>query len=395
MTIASWGFAPALAAGNAVVLKPAELTPLTAMRLGELALEAGLPDGLFQVVHRLGLGRRAALRDAPRRAQGRVHRARPRSARDVAAGCAAQLKPRDARARRQERQHRLRRRRPRAGGGDGAGRGVRQRRPGLLRAQPHPGERCVFDRFLELLEPAVAGVAGGRSAPTRPPRWARSSRRRTATRVRSFVSTTRDVAFRGIGARRARLLVRADRVLRPPRDRVAQRGDLRPGRRGAAVRRRGRRDPARQRHDLRPRGLDLDREPRPRASASPAASKSGVLSVNSHSSVRYCDAVRRHEGVGPRPRARPRCRARTSPRPRTSSSPSTPVGRVARSASRPRTDHDPPEPPNPYDRSTMTDLTRIDLTQRLEGPRRRHHRRRERASGSPPRGGSRPRARRS
>ena len=50
MTTASWGFAPALAAGNAVVLKPAELTPLTAMRLGELALEAGLPEGLFQVV---------------------------------------------------------------------------------------------------------------------------------------------------------------------------------------------------------------------------------------------------------------------------------------------------------------------------------------------------------
>ena len=50
MTIASWGFAPALAAGYAVVLKPAEWTPLTSMRLGELALEAGLPEGLFQVL---------------------------------------------------------------------------------------------------------------------------------------------------------------------------------------------------------------------------------------------------------------------------------------------------------------------------------------------------------
>ena len=50
MTIASWGFAPALAAGNAVVLKPAEWTPLTSLRLGELALEAGLPEGLFQVL---------------------------------------------------------------------------------------------------------------------------------------------------------------------------------------------------------------------------------------------------------------------------------------------------------------------------------------------------------
>ncbi|WP_433296889.1 aldehyde dehydrogenase family protein [Actinoplanes sp. CA-030573] len=50
MPIAGWGFGPALAAGNTVVLKPAELTPLTAIRLGELALEAGIPEGVFQVV---------------------------------------------------------------------------------------------------------------------------------------------------------------------------------------------------------------------------------------------------------------------------------------------------------------------------------------------------------
>lgn len=41
LSIASWKVAPALAAGNAVVLKPAELTPLTSLRLGELAVEAG------------------------------------------------------------------------------------------------------------------------------------------------------------------------------------------------------------------------------------------------------------------------------------------------------------------------------------------------------------------
>ena len=50
MPIAGWGFAPALAAGNTVILKPATLTPLTAMRLGELGLEAGLPEDVFQVL---------------------------------------------------------------------------------------------------------------------------------------------------------------------------------------------------------------------------------------------------------------------------------------------------------------------------------------------------------
>ena len=50
MPIASWGFAPALAAGNCVVLKPAELTPLTAIRLGELALDAGIPPDVFRVL---------------------------------------------------------------------------------------------------------------------------------------------------------------------------------------------------------------------------------------------------------------------------------------------------------------------------------------------------------
>jgi acyl-CoA reductase-like NAD-dependent aldehyde dehydrogenase len=50
LPIAGWGFAPALAAGNTVVLKPAELTPLTALRLAELAVEAGLPEHVFTVL---------------------------------------------------------------------------------------------------------------------------------------------------------------------------------------------------------------------------------------------------------------------------------------------------------------------------------------------------------
>ncbi|MDQ6885540.1 MAG: aldehyde dehydrogenase family protein [Candidatus Dormibacteraeota bacterium] len=50
LTIASWKVAPALAAGNATILKPASYTPLTALELGRLALEAGLPDGILNVV---------------------------------------------------------------------------------------------------------------------------------------------------------------------------------------------------------------------------------------------------------------------------------------------------------------------------------------------------------
>ncbi len=54
LSMAAWKVAPAIAAGCAVVLKPAEQTPLTALRLGELALEAGFPPGIFNVVTGFG-----------------------------------------------------------------------------------------------------------------------------------------------------------------------------------------------------------------------------------------------------------------------------------------------------------------------------------------------------
>ncbi len=91
MPIAGWGFGPALAAGNTVVLKPAVLTPLTAIRLGELALEAGIPEGVFQVVTGDGsmVGNRFVTHPAVRKvcftgsnAVGRI----------IMEGCAAQVK---------------------------------------------------------------------------------------------------------------------------------------------------------------------------------------------------------------------------------------------------------------------------------------------------------------
>jgi acyl-CoA reductase-like NAD-dependent aldehyde dehydrogenase len=92
MPIASWGFAPALAAGNCVVLKPAEVTPMTAIRLAELALEAGIPDDVFQVLPGKGsvVGQRFV--DSPDVAKI-VFTGSTEVGRNVMIGCAAQIKP--------------------------------------------------------------------------------------------------------------------------------------------------------------------------------------------------------------------------------------------------------------------------------------------------------------
>ena len=61
----SWKIAPAIAAGNTCVAKPSELTPLTAHRLAELSLEAGLPNGVMNIVHGLGAKAGAAICEHP------------------------------------------------------------------------------------------------------------------------------------------------------------------------------------------------------------------------------------------------------------------------------------------------------------------------------------------
>ncbi|AGZ45466.1 aldehyde dehydrogenase family protein [Actinoplanes friuliensis] len=91
MPIAGWGFAPALAAGNTVVLKPAELTPLTAIRLGELALEAGLPEGVFTVIPGKGsvVGQRFVTHPAVRKV---CFTGSTPVGKSIMAGCADQVK---------------------------------------------------------------------------------------------------------------------------------------------------------------------------------------------------------------------------------------------------------------------------------------------------------------
>ncbi|MBM3656482.1 MAG: aldehyde dehydrogenase [Actinobacteria bacterium] len=91
MPIAGWGFAPSLAAGNCVVLKPAEYTPLTAIKLGEIAKKAGIPDGVFTVITGKGsvVGARFVTHPAVRKI---VFTGSTSVGRSIMAGCADQVK---------------------------------------------------------------------------------------------------------------------------------------------------------------------------------------------------------------------------------------------------------------------------------------------------------------
>ncbi|MEO8529098.1 MAG: aldehyde dehydrogenase family protein [Pseudolysinimonas sp.] len=154
MTIASWGFAPALAAGNAVLLKPADWTPLTAIRLGELALESGLPEFLFQVLP--GRGSVVGERFVTHPKVGKiVFTGSTEVGKQVAAGCAALVKPVTLELGGKSANivfadSNLERAAATAPGAvfDNAGQDCCSRSRILV-------ERSVLDRFLELLEPAV------------------------------------------------------------------------------------------------------------------------------------------------------------------------------------------------------------------------------------------------
>ena len=195
MPILSWGLAPALAAGNAVIAKPAEMTPLTAIRIGELALAAGIPEGVFQVLPGQGSVVGQRLVDHP--AVGKiVFTGSTEVGREIMAGCArlvkrvtlelggksanivfadADLAQAAASA-------------PQAAF-DNAGQDCCSRSRILV-------QRSVLDRFMELLEPAVKAVTvGDPASPATEMGPLISAAHRD--RVASYVPDGAPVAFRG------------------------------------------------------------------------------------------------------------------------------------------------------------------------------------------------------
>ncbi len=195
MQIAGWGVAPALAAGNTVLLKPAELTPLSALRLAELALEAGLPQDVFQVVPGRGPLAGARLVEHPD-VRKIVFTGSAAVGRGVMARCAAQVKPVTLELGGKSANlifadcdlERAAASAPYAVF-DNAGQDCCARSRILV-------ERSVYERFMELLEPAVAGVRVGDPAAEGTemgPLISAEHRQRVA----AYVPEDAPVAFRG------------------------------------------------------------------------------------------------------------------------------------------------------------------------------------------------------
>jgi acyl-CoA reductase-like NAD-dependent aldehyde dehydrogenase len=195
MPIAGWGFAPALAAGNTVVLKPAELTPLTAIRLGELAREAGIPEDVFQVLPGKGsvAGERFVHNPLVRKV---VFTGSTSVGKRVMAGCAEQVKRvtlelggKNANIVFADADLQKAAATAPYGVFDNAGQDCCARSRILV-------QRSVFDEFMELLEPAVRGVVvgdPGDEATEMGPLISADHR----SKVESYVPPDAPVAFRG------------------------------------------------------------------------------------------------------------------------------------------------------------------------------------------------------
>ncbi|OBH52946.1 aldehyde dehydrogenase [Mycobacterium colombiense] len=195
MPIASWGFAPALAAGNAVLIKPAEATPLTTIRLGELAVQAGLDADLLQVLPGRGavVGERFVTHPGIRKI---VFTGSTDVGKQVMSGAAAQVKRVTLELGGKSANvvfadcdlERAAATAP-AGVFDNAGQDCCARSRILV-------QRSVYDRFMELLEPAVTRVVVGDPA-SRDTEMGPLVSAAHRDKVASYVPDDAPVAFRG------------------------------------------------------------------------------------------------------------------------------------------------------------------------------------------------------
>ncbi|GAB2787822.1 aldehyde dehydrogenase family protein [Amycolatopsis magusensis] len=195
MPIAGWGFAPALAAGNTVVLKPAELTPLTALRLAELARQAGIPEDVFQVLPGKGsvVGQRFVEHPLVRKV---VFTGSTEVGKQIMAGCAAQVKRvtlelggKNANLVFADADLEKAAATAPYGVFDNAGQDCCARSLILVQSS-------VYERFMELLEPAVRGVVVGDPSAETTEMGPLISARHLA-KVSSYVDDDAPVAFRG------------------------------------------------------------------------------------------------------------------------------------------------------------------------------------------------------
>ena len=301
MPIAGWGFAPALAAGNTVVLKPAELTPLTAIRIGELALEAGLPEHVLTVLPGKGsvVGARFVTHELVRKV---CFTGSTEVGKGIMAGCADQVKrvtlelggksanivfaDADIAAAAASAPYAV---------FDNAGQDCCARSRILV-------ERSAYDEFLAGLEKSVQALRvldpSDESSEMGPLVSSGQMASRTGLPGRGRGG------LRWVDAGRRRLVDRAQRGdRRRPGDPDLARGGVRPGRGGDAVRRRGRRRGQGQRLGVRPLRLDLHQRPRPRAAGGPRRRGRQPLGQLARVGA-LLDAVRWLQAVRPRPGAR-------------------------------------------------------------------------------------------
>jgi len=308
LDLAAWKVAPALAAGNSVVLKPAEQSPLSAIRLGELALEAGVPPGVLNVVpgHGETAGRALGLHPdvdciafTGSTEVGRLFLSysAESNAKPVWLECGgkspnlvfADADDLDAAA-------------------DMAAFGIFYNQGEVCSANSRLlVERSIHDELVaKLAERARATAVGDPLDP--------------ATKMGPLVDEghaergdgLRRRRARGRGARDRRRAVRPQRLRRdvrraddlrsgPERCPARPRGGVRAGALGPRLRGRGRGAADREREPLRPRGLGLDLEPRSRPPARPPAS--GRHGLREHGRrPQPPDPVRRLQGLGLRAR---------------------------------------------------------------------------------------------